>query len=144
MAQMSRTGPLAHSPEMGCNTAAPGDVSFSFRLPENLRGRIRDEANIRRLSASEYVRSIIEAHLSGKRPRRRRGKYDALRADLAQIHAAIIACGNQIADTRCVRGPDQAHRPDDASCCIDQENILHFLKETVSALLLLAKSVRDG
>ena len=122
-------------PEMACSTSAGNNAPFSLRLPDDLRARARERASFKGVSIGQYVRALVEADLAGKAPSRRAGKRNALRQDLAQIHGAIIACGNQIGkmDCRCAAGQLR---------CPVREQGLELLKDTVSAVLLLARSIR--
>jgi hypothetical protein len=125
-------------PAMGCNTRLPPTVSLSLRLTEDLKTKATERAASKGLNVSEYVRDLVEADLSATTPRRRRRKYDDVREELAKIHAAIIACGNQL--KRADGGnTDPGRYPDDHR--VDQEQIL-LLKDLVTSVLLLARSIR--
>lgn len=82
------------------------------------------------IDLSQYIRDLIEADLTGTRPRRRRAKYDGIRQKLAEIHAAIIGCSNELKQSR-ARGADTEYH----------SQMIAVLRDAVSALLLLASSI---
>jgi hypothetical protein len=131
--------PPPPNPEMGRITRPDENAPFSLRLPGELRARATEKAASKGLTVGQYIRDLMEADLSGTTPRRRRGKYDELRHDLAHIHAAIIACGNQIKrdDRLCAIDP-RGGRGGDRRC--DQEQT-DLLRNAVAALILLARSI---
>jgi hypothetical protein len=122
-------------PEMGCTTQAKGNAPFSLRLPLELRNKVDHRAALRNLSVGQYLRDLVEADLSGTHKRRRRRKYDELRQDLARIHAAIIACGNEIG---CVNRQDDSN-PRSAEEHL-REQAVGSLKDAVAALIHLART----
>jgi hypothetical protein len=132
---MTKRGAPQSNPEMGRTTSTKVNTPFSLRLSDDLRARATEKAASKNITIGQYIRDLVEADLSGTAPRRRRRKYDDLRQDLAKIHAAIITCGNQIkrVDGLCTR--DGCRLPTD-----DQDQI--FLKDAVSSLILLARSIR--
>jgi len=116
--------PLTNDPEMGCSTAAVGNAPFSLRLPPDLRKKISARAESNNVSVGYYIRTLVEAELTGKPVRRRRSKFDGLRQDLAQVHGTIIKVGNRIAEN------DR-----DAVTQIEQ------LKDAVAILVEIARSL---
>ena len=122
--------PLAKRPEIGCNTPNAGNSPFSVRLPKALKDAAIVRAVSMEIDLGQYIRDLIEADLSGTRPRRRRAKYDGIRQELAEIHAAIIGCGNEIKQSR-ARGADAEHH----------DQIITVLRDATAALLLLARSI---
>ncbi|UQR60781.1 hypothetical protein LRP30_27770 [Bradyrhizobium sp. C-145] len=82
------------------------------------------------IDLGQYIRDLIEADLSGTRPRRRRAKYDGIRQMLAEIHAAIIGCANEVKQSS-ARAADAEHHG----------QMITLLRDAVSALLLLARSI---
>ena len=113
-----------------------GEERFSVRLPPDLRTHIRNAARDRGLKDSEYIRDLVRADLLRKRSRGRGRQNVILRQELAKIHAAIIACGNQIVDTR-----ERGHcRRSDCEARSDQA--IAVLKDQVTAIFLLEDKVR--
>jgi len=129
-------------PEMGRTTPVPGNAPFSLRLPSDLKARASEKASSKGLSVGQYVRGLVETDLTGATPRRRHGKYDGLRQDLAKVHGAIIACGNQVENMGRVCASERRGHPGGDPCRIDREQIIDLLKDVVSAVLLLARSIR--
>lgn len=125
------TRPLAKHPEIGCNTPSATHSPSSVRLSKELKEAAIARAASTKIDLSQYIRDLIEADLSGKRPRRRRPKYDGTRQKLAEIHAAIICCANAVKQSGGARGPDAEHH----------EQVITLLRDSVSALLLLARSI---
>jgi hypothetical protein len=72
-----------------------GNAPFSIRLPAELRTHLKEMSDFRMISEAAYVCALIEADI-GKRPRRPSRQHVFLRKELAKIHAAIIALGNQV------------------------------------------------
>jgi hypothetical protein len=131
--------PPPHHPETGRITRPDGNAPFSLRLPGELRARATEKAASKRLTLGQYIRDLAEADLSGVTPRRRRGKYDELRHDLAQIHAAIIACGSQIKrDGRLCAIDPCGGRGGDRRCDHEQTDLL---RDAVAALVILVPSI---
>ncbi|KJC50902.1 hypothetical protein UB31_11760 [Bradyrhizobium sp. LTSP849] len=101
-----------------------------MRLPKALKDAATARAASMETDLSQYIRDLIEADLSGTRPRRRRAKYDGIRQKLAEIHAAIIGCANEVKQSR-TRVADTEHHA----------QMITLLQDAVSALLLLARSI---
>ena len=115
-------------PAMGCNTTRRSKGPFSLRLPKDLMDGATERAAANNVSLGRYIRNLVEADLTGKPARVRRGKYDDLRRDLGRLHAEIIRVGNQIAQ---------------AGHGGDQEEPIGLLKDAVAALLRLAHGGAD-
>ena len=115
---------------IGSTTPKATNAPFSVRLPKVLKDAAAARAASTGIDLGQYIRDLIEADLSGSRPRRRRGKYDEIRQKLAEIHAAIISCANEVKQSS-TRGADTAH---------DRE-MINLLRDVASALLLLASSI---
>jgi hypothetical protein len=128
--KQGRKEPLAKHPEIGCNTPNATNASSSVRLPKALKDAAIARAALMETDFSQYIRDLIEADLSGTRPRRRRAKYDGIRQKLAEIHAAIIGCANEVKQSR--------GRVTDAEY---DGQMITLLQDAVSALLLLARSI---
>jgi hypothetical protein len=137
----SRDGaPYSTYPAIGRITRRDSNAPFSVRLPDELRAKAVEKAASKRLAVGHYIRDLVEADLSGTPPRRRRGKYDDLRQDLAKINAAIIARGNQI---------ERDGGPCGINSCGGQGADRHcrqvqieILRDAVTALIALARSTR--
>jgi hypothetical protein len=99
-------------------------------LPQALKDQATDRAASMNIDLSQFIKDAMEAYLSGTRPRRRRAKHDGIRQKLAEIHATIIRCANEIKQSR-AQGADAQH--------LVQTTIL--LRDAVSALLLIARSI---
>lgn len=82
------------------------------------------------IDLGQYIRDLIEADLSGARPRRRRAKHDVIRQKLAEIHAAIIGRENEVKQSRAGVADAEHHG-----------QMITVLRDAVSALLLLARSI---
>jgi hypothetical protein len=138
----SQGGSSSPYPEMGRTTRPRVNTPFSLRLPDDLRAKVGERAASKNLSVGQYLRDVVEADLSGTITRRRRGKYDILRQELGKIHGTIIACGNQIERIDRLCASNRCSHPSRDRCCIDQEQTIDLLKDAVSALILLARSIR--
>jgi len=114
---------------MGCNTSAT-NAPFSVRLPKVLKDDGAARAASRGIDLGQYIRDLMETDLSGARPRRRRAKYDGIRQKLAEIHATLINCANEVNQSS-ARGADAAYH----------RQTITLLQDAVSALLLLARSI---
>lgn len=122
---------VAGCPEIGCITpSSKGSAPFSVRLPKELKKDAKARAAAMGIDLGQFIRDAVEAALSGTRARRRRPKYDEIRQDLAEIHAAIISCANQVEQNQGLVS-DVEH---------DRQRIM-LLRDAVSALLLLARSI---
>lgn len=128
--KQGRKKPLAKHPEIGCNTPITTNAPFSVRLPQALKDQATERAASMNIDLSQFIKDAMEAYLSGTRPRRRRAKHDGIRQKLAEIHATIIRCANEIKQSR-AQGADAQH--------LVQTTIL--LRDAVSALLLIARSI---
>lgn len=128
--KQGRKEPLAKHPEIGCNTPNATNAPFSVRLPKALKDAVAARAASMEIDLGQYIRDLIEADLSGARPRRRRAKYDGIRQKLAEIHAAVISCANEVKQSS-ARVADTEHHG----------QMITLLKDAVSVLLLLARSI---
>ncbi|WP_210163514.1 hypothetical protein [Bradyrhizobium sp. WSM1743] len=117
-------------PEIACNTPNATKASISVRLPKALKDAATARAASMEIDLGQYIRDLIETDLSGTRPRRRRAKYDGIRQKLAEIHAAIIGCANEVKQSS-ARVADAEHHG----------QMITLLRDAVSALLLLARSI---
>lgn len=82
------------------------------------------------IDLGQYIRDLIDADLTGTRPRRRRAKYDGIRQKLAEIHATVIGCSNELTQCR-ARGTGTEHH----------DRLVAVLQDATVALLLLARSI---
>ncbi|MDN4986722.1 hypothetical protein QY049_26535 [Bradyrhizobium sp. WYCCWR 13022] len=128
--KQGRTEPLATHPEIGCNTPEATSAPVSVRMPKDLKDDAIERAASRGIDLGQYIRDLMQTDLYEARPRRRRAKYDGIRQKLAEIHAAIIGCANEVKRSG-TRVADTEH---------DGEMIT-LLRDAVSALLLLARSI---
>lgn len=128
--KQGRKEPLAKHPEIGCSTPNATNAPFSVRLPKALKDAATARSASMEIDLGQYIRDLIEADLSGTRPRRRRAKYDGIRQMLAEIHAAIIGCANEVKQSS-ARAADAEHHG----------QMITLLRDAVSALLLLARSI---
>jgi hypothetical protein len=125
-----RKAPLAKHPEIGCNTPNATNAPFSVRLPKELRDAATERASSLELDLGQYIRDLIEVDLSRTRPRRRRTKYDGIRRSLAEIHAAIIRCSNELELSR-ARGADAGFHG----------QMISLLRDAVSSMLLIGRLI---
>jgi hypothetical protein len=76
--------------------ARRGNPSFTFRMPAELRAFVQETSEVGGISEAAYLCFLVHSAM-GKRPRRPSKQHVVLREGLAEIHAALIAVGNQVA-----------------------------------------------